>query len=79
MKRKPRCRKCGNKNFRRSGLVPTNPAMSYRHQKGGTTQSSKGWKGPAAKGDGYHKEAVARLFNRKYCCTNCGHQMKIKK
>ena len=68
MRRKPSCRKCGRKNFRKSGLIPSNPA-----------EATKGWKGPNAKGDGYHKEAVARLFHRRYCCINCGHQMKINR
>jgi len=64
MKRKPICRKCGGKKFRRSGLIPTNPQA---HQGAG-----KGWKGPKNINDGYHKEAVTRLFHRKYVCLKCG-------
>lgn len=61
-KRIPTCPRCGARDWRKSGLVPTN-----------TRDSPKGWKGHNA--DGFHKEAVERLFSKRYVCRKCGQKI----
>jgi hypothetical protein len=68
-KRIPSCPRCGQRKWRRQGLMPTNPAASYIHPKGGTTQSRKGYY--SKKHPKYHPEAMARTFAKKYVCKNC--------
>ena len=58
----PKCKKCGGRDFRKIGLQPTNPQAS-----------SKGWHGPNH--ERYHKEAMARLFHKRYACKRCGTKM----
>ncbi len=58
-KRMPKCPKCGGREFRKSGLVPTSTAG----------HSSKGWHG--LHHPKYHQEAVDRLFHKKYVCKHC--------
>ena len=58
-KEMPTCPRCGQRQWRKAGLLPTNPQAS-----------TKGYHNE--RHEHYYKEAMDRLFTKRYVCQKCG-------